>query len=227
MFPAQTDVLRSARIAPSREGLTIPWCRLPMMTLSPTPNGRASAYPPRRSGSSRRVAVFLARLTRGVTGCTQNISGWPIRIRVISRTASDTAADGHAGIAPVAQYLPNPYGLYDIRGNIWQWNSDLYRADYYTQLTAAGKVARNPQGPDTSLGPSEPGVQKRVQRGGSFLCTSQYCSRYIVGTRGKGEESSATNHIGFRCVRNPAATLPATARKCPNNRRALLLRAGK
>jgi sulfatase modifying factor 1 len=87
----------------------------------------------------------------------------------------------------------------------------LYRADYYTQLTAAGKVARNPQGPDTSLDPSEPGVQKRVQRGGSFLCTSQYCSRYILGIRGKGEESSATNHIGFRCVRNPAATLPATA----------------
>jgi formylglycine-generating enzyme len=139
----------------------------------------------------------------------------------------DTAADGHAGIAPVAQYLPNPYGLYDITGNVWQWNSDLYRADYYTQLTAASKVARNPQGPNTSFDPSEPGVQKRVQRGGSVLCTSQYCSRYILGTRGKGEESSATNHVGFRCVRNPAATLPATARRCPNNRRTLLRRAEK
>jgi formylglycine-generating enzyme required for sulfatase activity len=135
----------------------------------------------------------------------------------------DSAADGHAGIAPVAQFPPNGYGLYDITGNVWQWTKDLYRADYYTELRATGEVTRNPQGPDTSLDPSEPGVQKRVQRGGSFLCTSQYCSRYIVGTRGKGEVSSATNHIGFRCVKDgPGANL-AGVRECPNNRRALLL----
>ena len=30
-------------------------------------------------------------------------------------------------------------------------------------------------------------MKKRVHRGGSFLCTDQYCSRYMVGTRGKGE----------------------------------------
>jgi sulfatase modifying factor 1 len=137
----------------------------------------------------------------------------------------DSAADGHAGIAPVAQFPPNGYGLYDITGNVWQWTKDLYRADYYAELKAANKVARNPQGPDTSLDPSEPGVQKRVQRGGSFLCTPQYCSRYIVGTRGKGEVSSATNHIGFRCVVNrPGATL-AQVRECPNNRRAMLMQA--
>jgi sulfatase modifying factor 1 len=135
----------------------------------------------------------------------------------------DSAADGHAGIAPVAQFPPNGYGLYDITGNVWQWTKDLYRADYYAELKAADKVARNPQGPDISLDPSEPGVQKRVQRGGSFLCTPQYCSRYIVGTRGKGEVSSATNHIGFRCVVNrPGATL-AQVRECPNNRRAMLM----
>jgi formylglycine-generating enzyme required for sulfatase activity len=135
----------------------------------------------------------------------------------------DSAADGYAGIAPVAQFSPNGYGLYDITGNVWQWTKDLYRADYYTELRATGEVTRNPQGPDTSLDPSEPGVQKRVQRGGSFLCTSQYCSRYIVGTRGKGEVSSATNHIGFRCVKDgPGANL-AGVRECPNNRRALLL----
>jgi formylglycine-generating enzyme len=135
----------------------------------------------------------------------------------------DSAADGHAGIAPIAQFPPNGYGLYDITGNVWQWTKDLYRADYYAELKATDKVARNPQGPDTSLDPSEPGVQKRVQRGGSFLCTSQYCARYIVGTRGKGEVSSATNHIGFRCVKDgPRANL-SQVRECPNNRRALLL----
>jgi sulfatase modifying factor 1 len=139
----------------------------------------------------------------------------------------DSAADGHEGIASVAQFPPNGYGLYDITGNVWQWTKDLYRADYYAQLTATNKVTRNPQGPTTSLDPSEPGVQKRVQRGGSFLCTAQYCSRYIVGTRGKGEVSSATNHIGFRCVKDgPGASL-AQVRECPNNRRALLLQTVK
>ena len=61
---------------------------------------------------------------------------------------SDTGQDGYAGIAPVAQYPPNGYGLYDMAGNVWQWTSDWYRPDYYRQLAAAGGVARNPTGPD-------------------------------------------------------------------------------
>jgi formylglycine-generating enzyme required for sulfatase activity len=135
---------------------------------------------------------------------------------------SDSAADGHAGIAPVAQFTPNGYGLYDITGNVWQWTGDLYRADYYAERSAAGKVVRNPQGPATSLDPVEPGVEKRVQRGGSFLCTAQYCSRYIVGTRGKGEVTSATNHIGFRCVKDRPGIAFAQVRECPNSRYAML-----
>jgi len=51
--------------------------------------------------------------------------------------------------------------------------------------------------------PSEPTEKKRVHRGGSFLCTDQYCSRYMVGTRGKGESSTSTNHVGFRVVKIP------------------------
>jgi formylglycine-generating enzyme required for sulfatase activity len=140
---------------------------------------------------------------------------------------NDSTEDGHAGIAPVGQFPQNPYGLYDITGNVWQWTSDLYRADYYAELAAVGTVARNPKGPNTSLDPMKPGVKKRVQRGGSFLCTSQYCSRYIVGTRGKGEVSSATNHVGFRCVKDQPAASLAQIRECPNNRRALLLNASK
>jgi formylglycine-generating enzyme required for sulfatase activity len=115
----------------------------------------------------------------------------------------DSGADHFAGVAPVAQFPPNGYGLYDVGGNVWEWVSDWYRADYYGQLAASGTVARNPQGPAVPFDPSEPGEKKRVHRGGSFLCTDQYCSRYMVGTRGKGEVSTGTNHLGFRCVKSP------------------------
>ena len=114
----------------------------------------------------------------------------------------DTGEDGFAGIAPVAHYPANVYGLYDMAGNVWQWTSDWYRPDYYKQLASLGGVARNPQGPQASFDPAEPAEAKKVHRGGSFLCTDQYCSRYIVGTRGKGEISTGTNHLGFRCVKS-------------------------
>ena len=113
----------------------------------------------------------------------------------------DTGADGFIGIAPVASYPANAYGLYDMAGNVWQWTSDWYRPDYYAQLVKAGGVARNPRGAESSYDPSEPNQPKKAQRGGSFLCTDQYCSRYIVGTRGKGEVGTGTNHLGFRCVK--------------------------
>ena len=86
--------------------------------------------------------------------------------------------------------------------------SDWYRPDYLRAAGGAARVARNPQRPRRSFDPERARRAKRVHRGGSFLCTDQYCSRYMVGTRGKGEVGTGTNHLGFRCVRAVAARSP-------------------
>ena len=125
----------------------------------------------------------------------------------------DQGGDGFVGLAPVAKFPPNGYGLYDMSGNVWQWCSDWYRPDYYQSLADKGGVTNNPQGPDTPFDPAEPNEKKRVHRGGSFLCNDQYCSRYIVGTRGKGDINTGTNHLGFRCVKPVDQKLQADANK--------------
>lgn len=105
--------------------------------------------------------------------------------------------DGFDFIAPVKSFPPNAYGLYDMEGNVWEWCSDFYRPDYYQK-----SPNQNPQGPADSYDPGEPNAVKRVVRGGSFLCSDQYCIRYKAGSRGKGESKSASNNLGFRCVKD-------------------------
>ena len=114
----------------------------------------------------------------------------------------DQGKDGYKGIAPVKKYPANGYGLYDMAGNVWEWCSDWYRADYYTELVRKGSPVSNPTWPETSFDAAEPGIEKKVQKGGSFLCSDQYCSRYVVGSRGKGDWKTGTNHTGFRCVKD-------------------------
>jgi formylglycine-generating enzyme required for sulfatase activity len=106
--------------------------------------------------------------------------------------------DGWERTSPVTSFPANGFGLYDMAGNVWQWCADWYRPDYYAQ-----SPRHNPQGPADSHDPNEPGLPKRSQRGGSFLCSDQYCSRYMPGGRGKGAVDTGSSHVGFRCVQSP------------------------
>ena len=112
----------------------------------------------------------------------------------------NNAADGYRGTSPVKAFPVNGFQLYDMGGNVWQWCADWYRPDYYSTL---GPITDNPAGPNDSLDPAEPGTPKRVQRGGSFLCSDEYCTRYLVGSRGKGAVDSGSSNVGFRGVRVP------------------------
>ncbi|WP_228467038.1 formylglycine-generating enzyme family protein [Adhaeribacter swui] len=122
---------------------------------------------------------------------------WVANIYQGSFPDKNTGEDGFLGVAPVKSFPPNAYGLYDMECNVWEWCSDFYRPDYYSQ-----SPAKNPQGPADSYDPDEPNVEKRVQRGGSFLCSDQYCIRYKAGSRGKGEVTSSSDNLGFRCVKD-------------------------
>ncbi len=111
----------------------------------------------------------------------------------------NSRADGFELLAPVEQYPPNGFGIYDMAGNVWEWCNDLYHSDYYKSFSV-DKIADNPAGPDTSYDPMEPNVRKRVIRGGSFLCSDSYCSGYRAAARMKCTEDTGMSHLGFRCV---------------------------
>jgi len=124
--------------------------------------------------------------------------------------AAKPGGDGFPGAAPVRSFPPNGYGLYDMAGNVWEWCSDLYRADAYAQqlleLDRAGKkgvdrVVTNPAGPTRSDDPRNPGSpESRVLRGGSFLCNDSYCASYRPSARMSCSPDTGLQHVGMRCV---------------------------
>ncbi len=133
---------------------------------------------------------------RYVWGGDQTPNGrWPANTWQGKFPVHNDGEDGFQTTAPVASFPPNGYGLFDMSGNVWEWCLDWYMPDYY-----ARSPAKNPTGPNESFDPNEPGVMKRVQRGGSFLCNDAYCSGYRPGARMKASPDTGLSHSGFRCV---------------------------
>jgi formylglycine-generating enzyme required for sulfatase activity len=115
---------------------------------------------------------------------------------------TNTDEDGFSRTSPVKSFPPNGYGLYDMIGNVWEWCADWYRPDTY-RLDAGRSAVINPTGPEKSYDPEEPYQPKRVTRGGSFLCSANFCTNYRPSARRGTATDSGSSNLGFRCVLTP------------------------
>ncbi len=116
----------------------------------------------------------------------------------------NTEVDGWTRTSPVGSYPPNGYGLFDVTGNVWEWTDDWYiptREDV-AENPCCSPQARPISGAERSLDPTQPHtpIPRKVVKGGSHLCTPQYCFRYRPAARQAQMTDTATSHIGFRCV---------------------------
>jgi len=107
----------------------------------------------------------------------------------------DKNSGGHP--QPVGLKRPNPWGLYDICGDIWQWCNDFYQVDYYEQ-----SPVQDPRGPETG--------ETRVVRGGSWKFSDDNCrSGYRYNeSPGRVDVCFGYDIYGFRCVRKASLIPP-------------------
>lgn len=107
--------------------------------------------------------------------------------------------DGHDRTSAVASYAANPRGLSDLLGNVWEWTRTRWTP------THARPAAEGPSGPlTTCCGKAlrEPlrETDRMVTKGGSHLCSPDYCRRYRPSARQGHGVRDTTSHVGFRCV---------------------------
>lgn len=114
------------------------------------------------------------------------------------------ATDDWERTSPVRYYPANPYGLYDMIGNVWEWTADWYAAPNQERKAKRSCCTPvNPRGPrrDQSYDPiSAVRIPRKVLKGGSHLCAANYCQRYRPAARHPQPIDTSTSHIGFRCV---------------------------
>ena len=111
----------------------------------------------------------------------------------------NTGVDGFIGTSPVGCYPANGYGLYDMAGNVWEWTRDWYRPGHESQENV------NPRGPASPASLPMHGPA-HVIKGGSFLCSPDFCARYRPSARQPADEDLGSSHVGFRTVLRSAAT---------------------
>jgi sulfatase modifying factor 1 len=97
----------------------------------------------------------------------------------------DTSEDGFTGTCPIDAFPPNSFGLFSVAGNTWEWCSSSWS-------TGGNRACCAP----SNTGESE----RKVIKGGSFLCHASYCNRYRVAARTFNTADSSASNIGFRCV---------------------------
>ena len=102
----------------------------------------------------------------------------------------NTEADGYAWTAPARSFQRYEWGFYNLIGNVWEWCSDWFNPNWHA--TARTDTRINPKGP--------PRGEKKVMKGGSFLCHASYCNRYRLGARTGNTPDSAATNLGFRCA---------------------------
>lgn len=107
---------------------------------------------------------------------------------------------GVGGTSPVGSYAPNGFGLYDMIGNVWEWTTDYYTHRHLN--FSKSPVDRGKRQNLLAATSAEEGsrIPRRVLKGGSHLCSPDYCFRFRPAARSPQAEDTGMSHIGFRCV---------------------------
>lgn len=112
--------------------------------------------------------------------------------------------DGYTTTSPVGSFPPNGYGLYDTTGNVWEWTNDWYTDRPERLLEASCCAPGEPRGArrEDSFDQHQPDVPipRKVVKGGSHLCTPQYCYRYRPAARQPQMIDTGMSHLGFRRI---------------------------